>query len=74
MVPSRRHEECRLVSTVDDIRFKRSVVLNWGVHREYNELEDRRSDDKWLDLESAVAQGRPFSALDLRYKKPDIRF
>jgi hypothetical protein len=44
------------------------------VHRDYNELEDRRSEEKWRDLESAISQERPFSALDLRYKKPDIRF
>jgi hypothetical protein len=57
-----------------DNRFKRDVVLNWGVHRDYNELEDRRSKEKWVDLGAAVAQSRPFSALDLRYKKPELRF
>jgi hypothetical protein len=66
--------ECRLKVMVRDLKFGSEVLLDWGVHRDYNELEDRRSEEKWRDLESAISQERPFSALDLRYKKPDIRF
>lgn len=66
--------ECRLVCQVWDRRFNREVKLTWGIHREYNELEDRYAADKWQALEEAIAQSRPFDALDLRYKKLEITY
>lgn len=67
-------KECRLRVLVKDLRFKSDVLIEWGVHREFNELEGRRSDEKWSDLMAAIGQDRPFSSLDLRYKTPDINY
>ena len=66
--------ECRLQLKVKDKLFRGEVDLNWGIHREYNELEDRRSEDKWEALMMAIGQNRAFDALDLRYKRPEIKY
>ena len=72
--PYRGGSECFLKVKAKDLRFGGDVLLDWGVNRDNNELEDRKSEEKWRDLESALAQERQFSALDLRYKKPENRF
>jgi hypothetical protein len=64
--------ECRLILKVRDNKFSQMITINWGINRDYNELEDRTSQDKWTDLIFAIGQERPFQALDLRYKKPEI--
>lgn len=66
--------ECRLLLKVKDAVFGGEVDLNWGIHREYNELEDRRSEEKWEALVMAIGQNRKFDALDLRYKRPEIKY
>ena len=66
--------ECRLQLKVKDKVFGGEVDLNWGIHREYNELEDRRSEEKWEALMMAIGQNRAFDALDLRYKRPEIKY
>lgn len=72
--PYRGGAECFIKARVKDLRFNGEVLLDWGVNRDNNELEDRKSEEKWKDLEKALAQDRAFSSLDLRYKKPDLRF
>lgn len=72
--PYRGGAECFLKVRARDLRYSGDVLLDWGVNRDNNELEDRKSEEKWRDLEKVLAQDRAFSALDLRYKKPDIRF
>jgi hypothetical protein len=66
--------ECQLLLNVKDLAYGGVVDLNWGIHREYNELEDRRSEDKWSSLMMAIGQNRKFNALDLRYKRPEIKY
>lgn len=69
---SQGFNECRLILKVRDNKFSQMITIHWGVNRDYNELEDRTSQDKWTDLIFAIGQERPFQALDLRYKKPEI--
>jgi hypothetical protein len=66
--------ECRLALRAKDLVFDDDVELNWGIHREYNELEDRHSEEKWEALKMAIGQNRKFDALDLRYKRPEIKY
>jgi len=66
--------EVRLKVTCQDRQFSNDILIEWGVHRDYNELEDRYSEEKWDDLKFAIGTGRAFKTLDLRYKKPDISF
>jgi hypothetical protein len=66
--------ECRLELVVVDRKFGGEVRLSWGIHRDYNELEDRYSKEKWDDLKVAIGQSRKFDALDLRYKRPEIQY
>ena len=43
---SKQVVESRLNIVAQDLQFKREVEIEWGVHRDYNELEDRTSDEK----------------------------
>ncbi len=74
MVPAGNGKECQLRLIVWDKRFGQDVDLWWGVHREYNALEDRRSREKWSDLHSALEQNRRFSVLELRYRPPQSSY
>lgn len=69
---SKQVKECRLRLKVKDRQFDQELEIEWGVHRDYNELEDRTSDEKWSDLLYAIGQGRPIRSLDLRYKRPEM--
>jgi|SaaInlStandDraft_1057018.scaffolds.fasta_scaffold11511_2 hypothetical protein len=76
MIPyqSKAARVCRLKLMTVDLKFKGPVIIEWGVHREFNELEGRKSAQKWDDLKATLAQERPFSSLDLRYQSPDITY
>ncbi|MBF0197745.1 MAG: hypothetical protein HQL32_08540 [Planctomycetes bacterium] len=66
--------ECLLTLVAVDLNFSKKVKINWGIHREYNELEDRYAKDKWQDLIRAIEQKKYFSSVDLRYKEPGVSF
>lgn len=74
MVSAGRGKECQLKLNLQDNRFNQKVEVWWGVHREYNALEDRRSREKWSDMYAAMEQKRPFSVLELRYRPPQSSY